>query len=125
MISTIDDFYVHCSKPAKIRSLDTFINFRILLIKTCLSTFMNINSFSFQNLLAFDADIPLGSVVRNAYRPVSKLVPDFNFKLGIVSFLRYLAARNFMLSGTALLRGMTYTCCEELGTFKPSFHPQH
>ena len=62
---------------------------------------MNINSFSFQNLLAFDADIPLGSVVRNAYRPVSKLVPDFNFKLGIVSFLRYLAARNFMLSGTA------------------------
>ena len=39
--------------------------------------------------------------------------------------LRYLAARNFMLSGTALLRGMTYSCCEELGTFKPSFHHQH
>ena len=38
--------------------------------------------------------------------------------------IRYLAARNFMLSGTALLRGMTYSYCEELGTFKPSFHHQ-
>ena len=51
-------------------------------------------------------------------------------KMDLVSFkveffLRYLAARNFMLSGTALLRGMTYSCCEELGTFKPSFHHQH
>ena len=26
---------------------------------------------------------------------------------------------------SALLRGMTYSCCEELGTFKPSFHHQH
>ena len=30
-----------------------------------------------------------------------------------------------MLSGTALLRGMTNSCFEELGTFKPSFHHQH
>ena len=40
-------------------------------------------------------------------------------------FLRYLAARNFTLSGTDLLRDMTYSCCEELGTFKPSFYHQH
>ena len=45
--------------------------------------------------------------------------------LTATTVLRYLAARNFMLSGTALLRGMTYSCCEELGAFKPSFHPQH
>ena len=39
--------------------------------------------------------------------------------------LRYLAARNFMLSGTTLLRGMTNSCFKELGTFKPSFQRQH
>ena len=58
--------------------------------------------------------IIIGEKVNTLQLPIFTMIP-----------LRYLAARNFMLSGTALLRGMTYSCCEELGTFKPSFHPQH